>query len=84
MKSQMNMKTMNKAKKAAPPPLVLSKVTKKARPEIVVVQSQVQIPLTLPRVEIPLVPHLDDEFDHDIVSISDPNPDNHVPYDVKG
>ena len=58
---------MAKAKKAVPPPLLLAKPAKK-RSEIVIVQSQVQIPLSLPRVDIPLVPHLDDEFDHDVVS----------------
>ena len=58
-------------KKAAPPPLILAKPAK-PRQEIVIVQSQVQIPLSLPRVDIPLVPHLDEEFDHDVVSL--PNP----------
>lgn len=55
-------------KRAAPPsPLILAKPAK-PRQEIVIVQSQVQIPLSLPRVDIPLVPHLDEEFDHDVVS----------------
>lgn len=58
-------------KKQAPPPLKLAaaaKVTKPVKPEIVSVRSQVDIPLTLPRVDIPLVPHLDDVFDPEIVS----------------
>ena len=56
-------KNKAKAGKKVPPPLDLTKI----RQAPVAIRSEVKIPLSLPRVNIPLVPHLDEFFDGDIV-----------------
>jgi hypothetical protein len=56
-------KNKTKAGKKVPPPLDLTKI----RQMPVAIRSEVKIPLSLPKVNIPLVPHLDEFFDGDIV-----------------
>jgi hypothetical protein len=56
-------KNKAKAGKKVPPPLDLTKI----RQAPVANRSEVKIPLSLPKVNIPLVPHLDEFFDGDIV-----------------
>lgn len=52
-----------KAGKKVPPPLDLTKI----RQAPVAIRSEVKIPLSLPKMDIPQVPHLNDFFDPDIV-----------------
>ena len=55
-----------KAGKRIPPPLDLTKMAER-RP--VAVKSEVKIPLCLPEVDIPLVPHLNEFFGTDVVRL---------------
>jgi hypothetical protein len=55
--------TKSKAGRKVPPPLDLSKT----KPVQRVATGVVSIPLSLPKVNIPLVPHLDEFFDKDLV-----------------
>jgi len=59
-------KNTTKAGKKVPPPLDLTKI----RQAPVAIRGEVKIPLSLPKVNIPLVPHLDEFFDADIVCSS--------------
>ena len=56
-------KNKTQAGKKVPPPLDLTNI----RQAPVAIRSEVKIPFSLPRVNIPLVPHLDEFFDADIV-----------------